>query len=142
MAPESDPEVRPWRTPSAALAALLLLVTLAAGLAQGAQAQTRPIERRDEQEPVPEEAVTRESPVYLPPFPRGEDLVELDDRPDVETVGVLFQIRQHLRSIWPLVFGQCLHGGQALEVAIQGRAAQAGFHDAVRQIPAGQDNQQ
>ena len=76
MTPEPGRERRPCST-RGALAALLL-ATLAAGPVPETAAQTRPIERREEQKPVPSDAATLESPIYLPPFPRGEDLVELD----------------------------------------------------------------
>ena len=76
MTPEPGREGQLLRT-RGALAALLL-AAFAAGPLQEAAAQTRPIERREAQKPVPPEAATPGSPIYLPPFPRGEDLVELD----------------------------------------------------------------
>ena len=58
----------------------LLLAACLAGAPDAGQAQpsTRPIERRQEQAPKPPEEPVPESPVRLPAFPRGEDLVELD----------------------------------------------------------------
>ena len=69
---------RPGRR--ATLAALLLLAACAAGGAGAAQGQltTRPIEKMQEEAPKPPEEPVPESPFDLPPFPRGEALVELD----------------------------------------------------------------
>ena len=78
MCPDRGAERR-WHRGQGALAALLIAACAMAapGGAQGRQT-TRPIELRQEQAPVPPEEPSPESPVHLPPFPRGEDLVELD----------------------------------------------------------------
>ena len=78
MSPECNPKQR-WIARRSVIAGLLLAAWVAPPWveAQG-QLTTRPIERMQEQEPeVPQEAAA-EVPVELPPFPRGEDLVELD----------------------------------------------------------------
>lgn len=73
-----DRGVARHRGPGALAALLIAACALAApGGAQG-QSTTRPIELREERAPKPPEEPTPESPVHLPPFPRGADLVELD----------------------------------------------------------------
>ena len=60
--------------------ALLFLAACATAAPGGAQGQpvTRPIEERQAREPELPEAPAAASPVHLPLFPGGEDLVELD----------------------------------------------------------------
>lgn len=78
MTPEPGREGRPCGTRGALTA--LLLAAFAAALPEfvGAQPSVRPIEQREAEKPVPVEEATPHSPVQLPPFPRGQDLVELD----------------------------------------------------------------
>ena len=87
MAAETDRGIRPFRMPGRALAAFLL-TAFATGSLEEAAAQTRPIEKMQEQRPVPPETTTPEIPVHLPPFPRGEELVELDSTSFEEGVRV------------------------------------------------------
>ena len=78
MPPEPGREGQPGRT-RGALAALLL-AAFAAALPEDVPAQpsVRPIEEREAEKPVSPEAAMPDSPVQLPAFPRGRDLVELD----------------------------------------------------------------
>ena len=78
MTPEPGREGQPGRT-RGALAALLLAAFAAALPEDGrAQPSVRPIEEREAEKPAPWEAAMPDSPVQLPAFPRGRDLVELD----------------------------------------------------------------
>ena len=78
MTPEPGREGRPCGTRGALTA--LLLAAFAAALPEDVRAQpsVRPIEQREAEKPVPVEGAMPHSPVQLPPFPRGQDLVELD----------------------------------------------------------------
>ena len=78
MTPEPDRGGHPGRTRGALTA--LLLAAFAAALPEDVRAQPvmRPIEKREAEKPVPAEEAIPDSPVQLPPFPRGQDLVELD----------------------------------------------------------------
>ena len=78
MTPEPGREGRPCGVREALAALLLAAVATALPEDVRAQSSTRPIEKREVEKPVSPEEAMPDSPVQLPPFPRGRDLVELD----------------------------------------------------------------